>query len=721
MIMTLKHLLFLLIIFTPSTIIATKKLQTYIIHVRLPGNGIFENSNEELERWYESFLPISKRNTSIIIHMYRHVMSGFSAKVTPRELDEISKMEGFVYARAAKKYKLLTTRTPNFLGLHRDAGPWRSPANFGKGVIIGVVDTGITPGHPSFDDHGMPPPPPKWKGRCEFKTKMACNNKLIGARSFMDKQPPLDEEGHGTFTASTAAGNFVPGANVFGQANGTASGLAPLAHLAIYRMGDDDSTILAAIDAAIEDGVDVLSMSISINRSSLPFYEDSIAIGSFAAMSRGIFVSCAAGNEGPRMYSLVNEAPWILTVGGSTSDREIRGIVKLGNNEVIEGETIGNVKFPSVSLPLVNGADREIDVDGKIVFTIDSAMGYTSGPAAHIEANDNVSAYTIELFPDVEVPTIEVSNFAGEKIKAYINSTPNPVATISFVGTVLGVKTAPTVGSLSSRGPNLASPGILKPDIIGPGVNIVGAWHESMGDNIVSKAAAFNLKTGTSFSCPHLSGVAALVKSSHPDWSPAMIKSAIMTTATQVNLNKDPILDERHLPADIFAVGAGHVNPSSAMDPGLVYDIPSRDYISYLCSLYDEQKVEVIVREKVNCKGSEHQGITREAELNYPSLAVHLVGMSSNVTYSRTLTNVGRPKSRYHVEIEGFQSGIEIKVEPQVLVFTEVNQKMTYKVNLIRMMDFMSPNGSDYSYDQGSISWVSTKYRVRIPVSVKYD
>ncbi|KAL3649839.1 hypothetical protein CASFOL_006242 [Castilleja foliolosa] len=677
----LKHLLFLLIIFTPSTI-ATKKTQTYIIHVRLPGNGIFENSNQELERWYESFLPISKRNDSgtSIIHIYRHVMNGFAAKLTPQELEEISMMDGFVYARAAKKFKFQTTHTPNFLGLHPYAGPWRSPANFGKGVIIGVIDSGITPGHPSFNDHGMPPPPPKWKGQCEFNTTVAasCNNKLIGARNFIENKPPFDQLGHGTFTASTAAGNFVPGANVFGQANGTASGLAPRAHLAIYKLSDfEDSTILAAIDAAIEDGVDVLSMSFGYDKS-LPFYEDSIAIGSFAAMSRGIFVSCAGGNKGPRMYSLLNEAPWILTVGASTSDREIRGVIKLGNNELIEGETVGNLKFPSRTLPLVNGDDREIDVKGKIVFTIDRAMNYTlfdtSGPAASIEASDNISAYTIELFPDVEVPSLKVSNFAGEKIQTYINSTPNPVATISFIGTVLGVKTGPTVGSFSSRGPNLASPGILKPDIIGPGVNIVGAWR---GDSV------YKVDSGTSFSCPHLSGVAALIKNSHPDWSPAMIKSAIMTTATQVNLNKDPILDERHLPADIFAVGAGHVNPSSAMDPGLVYDISSRDYMSYLCSLYDEQKVEVIVREKVNCKG---MSITREAELNYPSLAVHLVGMSNVTTYSRTLTNVGMPKSRYHVEIEGFQSGIEIKVEPQVLVFTEVNQKMTRSTFLVSTM-----------------------------------
>lgn len=139
---------------------------------------------------------------------------------------------------------------------------------------------------------------------------------------------------------------------------------------------------------------------------------------------------------------------------------------------------------------------------------------------------------------------------------------------------------APEVISFSSRGPSLVSPGILKPDIIGPGVNILAAWPVSL-DNLKNEVAPFNIISGTSMSCPHLAGIAALLKSVHPDWSPAAIKSAIMTSASQHNLAHQAILDERHLPADIFAIGAGHVNPSSAVDPGLVYDLHLQpdDYI----------------------------------------------------------------------------------------------------------------------------------------------
>ncbi|KAK6158069.1 hypothetical protein DH2020_005383 [Rehmannia glutinosa] len=708
------------ILFLVSTILtfifhqalANSTLETYIVHLSLPEDRFFEQS-ENLESWYHSFLP--DRDPSRVVHTYRHVINGFAAKLTPRELEEMEKQDGFLYARPSKKYDLHTTHSPTFLGLNQNQGVWPGPANFGKGVIIGLLDSGITPGHASFDDKGVPPPPAKWKGKCEFN-KEACNNKLIGARIFGDddRGTTLDHVGHGTHTASTAAGNFVLGANLFGQANGTASGLAPLAHLAMYKIYFSDSAILAGIDAAIDDGVDVLSMSFG-EKTSTPFYKNSIAIGSFAAMKKGIFVSCSAGNGGPKSHSLVNEAPWILTVGASTTDRKIVGIAKLGNQDEIEGETLNaHPNFLATPLPLVT-ADN-LDIKGKIVLneiTEPDRIGIRQtsiqvDAAAFILMNNEKLGYTVKLSPDLSAPpTLHVSNFSGEKIKAYINSTSNPVATISFKGTIVGDKTAPAVAAFSSRGPNLASPGILKPDIIGPGVNIIAAWPEPVEDG----NPAFNIISGTSMSCPHLSGVAVLIKSAHPDWSPAMIKSAIMTTATQINLNQDPILDQRHLPADIFAIGAGHVNPSMAMDPGLVYDIPSRDYISYLCSLYDEKQVAVIVRENINCNGSEYQGIP-EAQLNYPSFAVALGDTS--LTYSKTVTNVGDAKSTYNVQIENVP-GVNMVVEPTVLAFTELNQKMSYKVNFSRQ-DFTT-DGSEYV--QGSIAWVSANHKVRIPVSVK--
>ncbi|KAL8034790.1 hypothetical protein ABFX02_12G053300 [Erythranthe guttata] len=725
--------------------------QTYIVHVDLPPteeDGFSGQSN--LETWYHSFLPPSSEAatsdsdnhytpSSRIVHMYRNVITGFAAKLSPEEVKEMEKKPGFMHARPHKKYQLHTTHSPNFLGLHQGVGAWPA-SNYGKGVIIGVIDTGITPGHPSFNDQGMPPPPPKWKGKCELSGTLSCNNKLIGARNFASyfPGPPIDNFGHGTHTASTAAGNFVSGANVFGQANGTASGIAPLAHLAIYKVGSHengtdvlfDKDLLAGMDAAIEDGVDVLSLSLagdSVSHAS-PFHEDVVAIGAFSAVKRGIFVTCSAGNDGPSHSSLYNTAPWILTVGASTTDRKIKATALLGNGEAYEGESFYQPEEGGSSseelLPLVYGALcgsellGEIGVKGKVVLceigTFNNGQDVKdAGGAAMIGINDETDDYYTEPIPHV-LPATLVNYEAALKIKAYIEdaNSSTPTSAILFGGTVIGDKTAPMVTPFSSRGPNLVSPGIIKPDIIGPGANILAAWPVSIDNNIKEKTATYNMVSGTSMSCPHLSGVAALVKSAHPDWSPAMVKSAIMTSSTQTNLGNIPILDQRHQPADVFAVGAGHVNPPAALNPGLVYDISARDYISYLCFLYTERQVAAIVNRKIDCSSkSEYSGVP-EAQLNYPSFSV-VLGQDIGYAYSRTVTNVGEAESTYYAKIECFP-GVSIFVEPTVLSFTEVKQQLTYEVYFSRTE--FTTNGS---YVQGSISWVSTKHVVRIPVSVK--
>ncbi|KAI5328729.1 PREDICTED: subtilisin [Prunus dulcis] len=176
-----------------------------------------------------------------MVHAYRHIAMGFAAKLTPEEVKAMENKEGFVSAHLQRTLPLHTTHSPEFLGLHHGLGLWEQ-TNYGEGVIIGVSDTGIGPDHPSFSDEGVSPPPAKWKGKCVFNGTVS-NNKLIGAKNFIDagkgkarRSAPFDQDGHGTHTSSTAAGNFVEGASLFGQANGTASGMAPYAHLAIYKV-----------------------------------------------------------------------------------------------------------------------------------------------------------------------------------------------------------------------------------------------------------------------------------------------------------------------------------------------------------------------------------------------------------------------------------------------------------------------------------------------------
>ncbi|KAL2516961.1 Subtilisin-like protease SBT1.2 [Abeliophyllum distichum] len=214
--------------------------------------------------------------------------------------------------------------------------------------------------------------------------------------------------------------------------------------------------------------------------------------------------------------------------------------------------------------------------------------------------------------------------------------------------------------------------------------------------------------SGTSMSCPHLSGIAALIKSAHPDWSPAVIKSAIMTSADLMNLGNNLIEDQTLQPANVFATGSGHVNPSKATDPGLVYDIQPEEYIPYLCGLnYTNQQVEIIVNRAVNC--SEISSIP-EAQLNYPSISVFLG--STNQTYLRTVTNVGEANSVYTVQIDP-PRGIDLSVEPNTLQFSAVNQKVTYNVTFSR-----SASARSKSIVQGFFTWTSAKYSVRSPIVV---
>ncbi|PIN14217.1 Cucumisin [Handroanthus impetiginosus] len=676
-------------------------LDTYIVHVELPSTSTLSSLVDDLQGWYQTFLPSSTLSTSLteeprILYAYHNVFPGFAARLSPEQVKEIEQKPGFV------------------------------------GIIIGILDTGINPDHPSFDDEGMPPPPARWKGTCQFNSTR-CNNKLIGARYFtIGNGTPLDEDGHGTHTASTAAGNFVRGANVFGNANGTAAGIAPLAQIASYKVCDihcSESDILGAMDAAIDDGVDILSLS--LGGPPQDFYDENIAVGAFSAIEKGIFVSTSAGNNGPRPWTVKNGAPWILTVGASTIDRKIRATAVLGNSEEFDGEsTFRPAGFPSTLLPLVypglNSSNssaefclpeslRNVVLQGKIVLCeVGGGIGRiekgravrNAGATAMILINQQPQGYTTVSDSHV-LPATHLSYADRLRIKAYLNTTESPMATIQFKGTIIGDDSAPMVASFSSRGPNWPSPGILKPDIIGPGHNILAAWHISVENNSNTKSN-FNIISGTSMSCPHLSGIAALLKNAHPDWSPAAIKSAIMTTADQVNIAGNPIQDETLRQANVFGTGSGHVNILKATDPGLVYDIDPQDYLPYLCGLnYTDRQVGIIVNRPVKC--SEISSIT-EAELNYPSFSVFLGNEPR--TYNRTVTNVGEANSVYSVRITELPA-VEMSVEPTTLQFSQLNQKLTYQVTLNRFA-----NARSRTIFQGFLTWTSAKYSIRSPIVV---
>ncbi|XP_073364059.1 subtilisin-like protease isoform X1 [Aegilops tauschii subsp. strangulata] len=698
----------------------TSDYRTYIVLVDPPPSSAGEVGHR---RWYETFLPsshIGESGEPRLLHTYTEVFSGFTARLTDAELDEMAKKPGFVRAFPDRMLQLMTTHTPEFLGLRSGTGFW-SDTRYGKGVIVGLLDSGIYAAHPSFDDHGIPPPPTKWKGSCR---EVRCNNKLIGAKSFIaGDDRPFDFAGHGTHTSSTAAGNFVTNASYHGVGMGTASGIAPGAHIAMYKVctgiGCEESAIVAGLDAAIKDGVDVLSLSLG-GPTSVSFDKDPIAIGAFSAISKGIIVVCAAGNHGPTPRSVINDAPWLLTVAAGSVDRRFDAGVHLGNGLRLNGEALTQVKMPtSKSYPLLYseenrfcGNEDHVPITGKIVVcqamtpmpqysTIRSIMD--AGAAGVVLFNDEADGYSI-LLQDYYSRVVQVATADGIAITGYAKSAASKaVATFTYNNTMIGVHPNPIVASFSSRGPSPISPGVLKPDILAPGLNILAAWLQETK----SASRPFNIISGTSMATPHVSGVAALIKSLHPDWSPAAIKSAILTTSDTFNNIGGPILNERHGKAGAYDRGAGHVNPARAADPGLVYDLGVTDYAGYICWLLGNKGLVTIVHNSsLTC---EKLPKVKDVQLNYPTITVPFRSMPFIV--NRTVTNVGPATSTYRVKVDTPKS-MMVRVSPETLVFSKAREKKTFSVSV------SSHHMDEQESMEGSLSWVSEKHVVRSPIVV---
>ncbi|PKU65868.1 Subtilisin-like protease SDD1 [Dendrobium catenatum] len=567
----------------------------------------------DLESFHRSFLPNSTLDSGEprLVYSYRHVLSGFAARLTLGELETIKSKPGFLYAQCDRSYQLATTYTPKYLSL-TTYNAWGSTM-MGQGLIIGVLDIGINPRHPSFNDTNMPPKPSptKWKGSCY--AGFPCNNKIIGAKAFNggSHSSPEDTDGHGTHVAGIIASNFVKDANVLGMAKGDpASGMAPMAHLSIYKVcfpkvGCVEANTYAAVDHAIKDGVDIISMSITGFHNDT-FYQDSISRASITSIQHGIIPVSIAGNDDPETGTLNHSAPWVLTVGASTTDRIIASTVELGDGRTFLGEsayqpnhwnstkkwgleylgTNGDVKA-SYCLP---SELAKFNLTGKIVIcqigiTTDEKRGkaaYLAGAEGMIIINKPSQGHTT-YSPAHVLPASNIDHPARLEILDYFyNNQPNAFASIHFNGPQFGFTPCPAVTSFSSRGPSRMNGGIIKPDVLAPGVNILAAWPKDVGPNPNPLAThTFNFDSGTSMAAPHVAGIVALVRSKHLEWTPAEILSAIVATSNDSWTDVGDLIadDNSYITAEIYATGAGHVNPIRAMDPGLGFGLTLNDYI----------------------------------------------------------------------------------------------------------------------------------------------
>ncbi|XP_057481883.1 LOW QUALITY PROTEIN: subtilisin-like protease SBT1.3 [Actinidia eriantha] len=755
----------LLFLCSAKRILAKK---TYI--VQMDKSAMPETFTDHIE-WYASVIKSvattpekeASGDDERIIYTYQTAFHGVAARLSEEEAERLEELHGVMAIFPETKYELHTTRSPVFLGLEPEKSTksiW-SDNLANHDVIVGVVDTGIWPESQSFNDTGMTLVPAHWKGACETGrafTRNHCNRKIVGARVFYrgieaasgkinekdEYKSPRDQDGHGTHTAATVGGAPVHGANLLGYAYGTARGMAPGARIAAYKVcwagGCFSSDILSAVDRAVADGVNVLSISLGGGVS--PYYRDSLAIATFGAMEMGIFVSCSAGNGGPDPISLTNVSPWMTTVGASTIDREFPATVKLGSGTTVTGVSLykgrrnlsikqqyplvytgSNSSSPDPSSLCLEGTLDPRVVVGKIVIcdrgisprVQKGQVVKDAGGVGMLLSNTAVNGE--ELVADSHLlPAVAVGETAGKAIKHYALTNPKATATLAFLGTRLGIRPSPVVAAFSSRGPNFLSLEIMKPDFVAPGVNILAAWTGDVGPSSLPtdhRRVKFNILSGTSMSCPHVSGVAAVLKARHPEWSPAAIKSALMTTAyVHDNTYKSLTDAQTGAPSNPYDHGAGHIHPLKALDPGLVYDIKAQDYFEFLCSqALTPGQLQVFAKfSKRSCRHS----LANPGDLNYPALSA-VFPASSNVTVltlHRTVTNVGPPVSNYHVKVTPFK-GASVKVEPAVLKFTSKNQKLSYKVTFTTKSRQTEP-------EFGSLIWKDGLYRVRSPVAITW-
>ncbi|MGW1226881.1 S8 family serine peptidase [Streptomyces sp. NPDC002530] len=694
---------------------------------------------------------VAKKVGATVRQHYAVTTNTFSARLDARQLVRLAHTGSVVHIAPDRFHHATDDRnSTDFLGLSGRKGLWKAlggTAEAGKGIVVGDIDTGIWPENPSFAAPALSSREPggkdrhrpyrvgtttvmhkadggTFKGTCQTGdsfTATACNEKVISARyfgeSWLDAVPesnragyisPRDSQGHGTHTASTAAGNADVRATVDGEDLGTVSGVAPAAAIAVYKAlwqskdgqadGGLTSDLVAAIDQAVADGVDVINYSLGGTFESA--YDDPAQVALRNAAAAGVFVATAAGNSGPGASSLDNTAPWTTTVAAGTI-KSHTGTVTLGTGARYTGisTTVHRQVGPA---PLVLGSAVRVSdtVDvyadycmpnsldpartaGKIV-VCERGVNGRADKSAEVKRAGGIGLVLVN--PGAEstdgdlhsVPAVHLDNADAAPVRTYA-ATSGATATLTGGG---ASDVYPQVTGFSSRGPSLTGNGdLLKPDITAPGATILAAVSPD-GNH----GHDFDYYSGTSMATPHIAGLAALYLTEHPTWSPMSIKSAMMTTATPTRTADGENSD------DAFAQGAGEVGARAMLRPGLVYDSGERDWLAYL----EGSGVDT---------GTGVKAID-PSDLNYPSIAIGDLFGKQTVTRTVTATEAGTYRARVDIP------GIKATVSPSVLHFDHPGQKRTFTVTLDVTT---APAGR---VDTGALTWTSGRTTVRSPIVV---
>lgn len=684
-------------------------------------------------------------------------LNGFIADLTAEQAIELTRDSRVAHVFPDEIRQIQASPANEFLDLE---GLWAQVGGVdeaGQGVVVGVLDTGIAPENPLFagDPLGTTPGAEPYlaggeivytkgdgntfTGVCEEGVQFTaadCSTKIVGARYYVDGftaariggtdvgeyLSPRDGDGHGSHTASTAAGNAeVPVTSAAGADLGTMSGVAPEARIAAYKVcwtgpdpsvttddGCSSSDLVNAINQATIDGVDVINYSIGGGAATTVWTAEDIAF--LGAASAGVFVSASAGNSGPGASTLDHAAPWYTTVAAA-SVPNYEATVLLDNGDRLPG---GSVTVPLgegaevISGPFVyagdipaagrTAADAALCLPGSLAPVVETIVLCDRGNNARAEKSEVVQAAggigmvlgnptpnSIDL-DDHVIPTIHID---AEHYPAALAAARTPGATVTFEqGNTSGEETvAPVVAGFSSRGPVQAEGSdILKPDIAAPGVGVIAASANAEGGD-----PTYALLSGTSMAAPHVAGLAAIYLGERPNASPAEIKSALMTTATDT-FNLDGSVS-----TDPWAQGAGFVNTQSMLDAGLIYQNGMPDWLGYLRGL----------GHPVPDGWGEGSAIDA-SDVNIASIGIGSLAGTQTVTRTVTALEPGV----YTPTVEGVE-GVDVEVSPATMTFTEAGQTADYTVT------FTTAGAALGEWSTGFLTWSSTEHDVRSPIAVQ--